>query len=418
MTLVSRLQEFVSIEFGLSSRHSWWDDLPRALEAMAVRHGVPAEVLARKAERNRDLLRELAGYLTINESFFLRDIDQLVFAAEHLLRTHGTTPVRKPVVWSAGCAHGEEPYSLLIACDQLHGALPFALRIIACDLNEEAIERARSAIFSPWSMRDTPQDIRTRYFEVAADGTLQLRQALRALVSFAHRSIQEELDLLGDQSVDLIMCRNVAIYLQEDTIASALGGFRRVMKPDGVLLLAPTDPTPSETLFYRAPRAPPGIYRPASVVDTARSRSSLPSASVVSFARSPQHTAAPVVAPVIAPVVAPAGVLADDECNSGTGQEGKRYYLARGYSNLEKQRFGEALDDFRRVVYLDEGDRIGRFWYADTLNRMGMAKKAAAQLEELARQLKSLPDGTVLEDGVTTASELLRALTLMKANDR
>jgi hypothetical protein len=90
--------------------------------------------------------------------------------------------------------------------------------------------------------------------------------------------------------------------------------------------------------------------------------------------------------------------------------------MVSGRSHLEALRLNEAIADFRRVLFLNQRDCLGRFWYAATLQRAGQVNKARGQVAELSRQLCELDGDTQLEDGDTTAAALLNAVHLMEAS--
>ena len=111
----------------------------------------------------------LAGHLTVGETYFFRDRSCFEALEQHVLpsiiasrRTKGNLRLR---VWSAGCATGEEAYSLAILMDRL---LPdrsdWAVTILATDINPDALEKAQRAIYREWALRETPERVRNLYF--------------------------------------------------------------------------------------------------------------------------------------------------------------------------------------------------------------------------------------------------------------
>ncbi|MBI4560528.1 MAG: hypothetical protein HY724_00680 [Candidatus Rokubacteria bacterium] len=95
--------------------------------------------------------------------------------------------------WSAGCATGEEPYSLAILLDRLlPDSSDWALTILATDINPEALEAAQRGRYRQWSLRDTPPWIPDRYFRSRDAGTFELDPRIRHMVTFALLNLAED----------------------------------------------------------------------------------------------------------------------------------------------------------------------------------------------------------------------------------
>jgi chemotaxis protein methyltransferase CheR len=160
--------------------------------------------------------QELLRLLTKGESYFFRDQGQFALLRNSILpqlieRRKDRCSLR---MWSAGCATGEEPYSLAILVDAL---LPhrhdWHICILGTDLNSTAIEQAKQAVYSSWSFRMVPTDLQRRYFSKRK--TLwELDERMRAMVTFRTRNLLKDAfpnfnsDMHG---IDLILCRNVFI---------------------------------------------------------------------------------------------------------------------------------------------------------------------------------------------------------------
>jgi chemotaxis protein methyltransferase CheR len=351
-------------------------------------------------------------------SFFFRIPEQLDLAATHvgqrLSKAGGGDLV---VVWSAGCATGEEPYSVAIALREHLGETACSrVQVLASDLNGRAIETARWGEYGAWSFRGVTEEIRERHFLRLDGGRFRVRSPIRSMVRFHHLAVQQHLELLAAGSVDVVLFRNVAIYLEDSAVQAIYGGFERVLAPGGLLLLAPADPSPRTLLFDR-------VIGDANALVRRRDHTSTPSAGSLGVAEWPgsdserlPHARGIERADPRARALALGDRGRLDEAlqvadrfvnNEPAGKDG---YLLRGKLAFSARRYDQAVADLRRVVFMDSNDRLARYWYAQALRLGGRARQALAQIRELIRQLEGVPGTAVLEDGSTTADELMRAV--------
>lgn len=133
--------------------------------------------------------------------------------------------------WSAGCASGEEPYSLALLCSD--AAAPLPVEILASDLSAPVLQQAAQGEYDATRLLEVPPPVRERYFE-AVGARFRLKPEIRARVRFA------PLDLLGEApypKADLILCRNVLIYFGREEQARILERFFEALPVGGVLVL-------------------------------------------------------------------------------------------------------------------------------------------------------------------------------------
>ncbi len=186
----------------------------------------------------RDELRLLAELVLNHETIFFRNGPHLRALREVLLsEIHRRKPASAPIrIWSAGCATGEEPYSLAITVlETLGQPLARPVEIWATDLSEPALRKARAGFYRGRALQNLPSDLLARYFTPKDDGYLT-SDALRALVRF------ESLNLLDPfpryaSSVDIIFCQNVTIYFQLKTCQELIARFYGCLPAGGLLCL-------------------------------------------------------------------------------------------------------------------------------------------------------------------------------------
>ncbi len=185
-------------------------------------------------------LAHLVDILTTNETYFFRECSQLQALVGEIIpnlllqRKAGST---RPIsVWSAGCSSGEEPYSV-VALAMEAGLVPGRdLRVYASDISRPVLTRSRRGVYREASFRETPDDLRGRYFE-EKDGLYRVKDEVRKHVDFIHLNLLDEskIALLG--AMDVVLCRNVIIYFDAETKRRVIQTFYDRLRPGGFLLL-------------------------------------------------------------------------------------------------------------------------------------------------------------------------------------
>lgn len=195
-------------------------------------------------EADGTLLNELLDKMTINVSEFFRNPERWETLRE-LVGAMSTAPR----VWSAACATGEEPYSLVMMLLEL-GCM--GQPILATDIDERVLERAAAGRYDPLQVRGlAPPDLE-RYFSF--DGReYQIRPQIRENVRFQKHNLLED-DY--PTALDLIVCRNVLIYFTDPTKQEILERFSNALKPGGLLFVGSTEQFFGMKLPNLAPVAP------------------------------------------------------------------------------------------------------------------------------------------------------------------
>jgi chemotaxis protein methyltransferase CheR len=238
--VVARFTAVIELRFGLrSDRPAMTGDL---LARRAARRGeTPGAYVLQVEAGDADELRALATELSVGETYFFRHAEQCHAFADLLPSLHAQRGHVR--VLSAGCASGEEPYTLAMLVRERIGE--HAAAIHAFDMNPAAIERAKRARYTRWAMRATPPEIEQRWF-VPTGRELELDPAIRAAVTF------EEGNLLDDRgwaraTWDVIFCRNVTMYFSDARSREVIARLVRALAPGGYLFLGH-----AETLRDRA----------------------------------------------------------------------------------------------------------------------------------------------------------------------
>jgi chemotaxis protein methyltransferase CheR len=191
-----------------------------------------------RAAAGREELRQLAELVLNHETFFFRNVPHLRALRDVLLpEIHSRKPAGAPIrIWSAGCATGEEPYSLAITVlETLGQPLARPVEIWATDLSEPALGKARAGFYRSRALQNLPGDLLARYFTPKDDGYLT-GDALRALVRFDSLNLLDPFPHYAS-SIDIIFCQNVTIYFQLKTCQDLIARFYACLSAGGLLCL-------------------------------------------------------------------------------------------------------------------------------------------------------------------------------------
>ena len=228
-------------------------------------NGLDELVAAVRKGGDEELLREITEAMTTNESLFFRDqrpFDSLrdVVLPSLIANRNGSKRIR---IWSAACSSGQEPYSLAILLKEQAAKLNgWNFEIVATDISDEMLERARLGIYSQFEVqRGLPITLLVKYFR-KDDDKWQLDAGLREMVSFRNFNLLEDPQALG--RFDIIFCRNVLIYFDQDTKSKVLEGLAGIMAPDGVLFLGGAETVIGVTDLFEPVPDQRGMYRPKS----------------------------------------------------------------------------------------------------------------------------------------------------------
>jgi chemotaxis protein methyltransferase CheR len=251
MALSNASFEYVRHVLRQRSAHSLEDDKAYLVETrllpLARRHGFESvEDLVRRlrSRRNDRLLGELVEAMTINETLFFRDGHPFEVLRQAVLPelVRRRAAVRALTIWSAACSSGQEPYSVALLLRHYFPALSgWNIRLIASDLSAAMLERARRGRYSELEVsRGLPPELLQAYFDKEADGW-QIRDDVRRLVEFRLLNLGGAWPELPP--LDLILLRNVLIYFDGPTRQQILARVRKVLQPDGYLLLGGAETT-------------------------------------------------------------------------------------------------------------------------------------------------------------------------------
>jgi len=209
------------------------------------------------------LITEVVEAMTTNETFFFRD--KVPF--EHFRNTimpeilHARGGRKSIRIWCAAGSTGQEPYSLAMCLKEMGAALSgWRVEILATDLSQEVLEKSKAGIYSQFEVqRGLPIQLLVKHFKQIGE-LWQINPDVRAMV--AHR----QLNLLHDFSqlgvFDVIFCRNVLIYFDQETKSRIFARLAKAIEPDGVMVLGAAETVVGLTEVFKPFPDRRGLYRP------------------------------------------------------------------------------------------------------------------------------------------------------------
>jgi two-component system CheB/CheR fusion protein len=228
-------------EFGIDFNHYKPSTVTRRIERrLALAQSPNIDEYLQRLRVERDELDALYRDLLIGVTRFFRDVDAFRVLEERVLpdllkREPRTVPLR---FWVAGCATGEEAYSLAILVHDLmavHGERP--VKIFATDVHRGSLDRAALAVYDDEAVANVSAERLARYF-THAGGTYQVIPELRQMIVFAQHNVITDAPFTR---LDLITCRNLLIYLQPAAQQRILSFFHFALNQNGTLFLGPSE---------------------------------------------------------------------------------------------------------------------------------------------------------------------------------
>lgn len=248
MVLNETLNFFFSLlrkESGLTLDESKGYLIETRLEPVASKEGFSSiDDLGRYIRKNplSGIRQKVVDAMMTTETSFFRDVTPFEVVKNALLPNliKANNKTRRIRIWSAGCSTGQEPYSIAMILHEMTPALRlWDVKILATDIAEGTLERAKAGIYSQYEVRrGLPATYLTRFL-FQCGNKWEIRPEVKRFVKFQKLNLLSGFSGIGD--FDIIFCRNVLIYFDVNTKAKIMEQFTRVLSPDGVLLLGGTE---------------------------------------------------------------------------------------------------------------------------------------------------------------------------------
>jgi chemotaxis protein methyltransferase CheR len=223
--------------------------------------GIPELVQKVKGGSAEALTSEVVEAMTTNETFFFRDkipfdhLRQAVLPA--LLQARAAR--RSLRIWCAASSTGQEPYSIAMCLKEMGAALSgWRTEIVATDLSQAVLEKSKAGIFSQFEVqRGLPIQLLVKYFTQIGE-FWQLNADIRAMVQHRQLNLLQDVSHLG--MFDVIFCRNVLIYFDQETKTDIFARLARMLEPDGVLALGAAESVVGITSAFKPYPDRRGLY--------------------------------------------------------------------------------------------------------------------------------------------------------------
>lgn len=195
-------------------------------------------------DKNRDKeLREIIDVLTVNETYFFRERNQLTAFSEEIIPElkKKKKDKKKINIWSAGCSTGEEPYSISILMLEKGGFSDWDVNILGSDISQRVLRVAREGIYKKNSFRATDPYFIKSYFQEQQNGDQRILDKVKKLVNFNCLNLLDSLRVRLIGKMDVIFFRNVLIYFDKDTRKKVIENLFNLLREGGYLLLGHTE---------------------------------------------------------------------------------------------------------------------------------------------------------------------------------
>jgi chemotaxis protein methyltransferase CheR len=221
------------------------------------------ELVAKIKNGNQELTVDVVEAMTTNESFFFRDKIPFEHFRDAIMPQLMTTRARERRIriWCAAASTGQEPYSLAMTLKEMKDKLSgWRVEILGTDISMDVLEKAKAGVYSQFEVqRGLPIQMLVKFFTQAGD-TWQIAPDVRAMVQYRQHNLLAEFAGLG--RFDIVFCRNVLIYFDQETKSSVLNRIARQLDPDGYLVLGAAETVVGLSDAFKPIPEKRGLYAP------------------------------------------------------------------------------------------------------------------------------------------------------------
>lgn len=242
-------QELISRETGLFFSLEKKSTLEYILYALMREKNIDSFLeyfeLLKRYPKNQEEFEKLIINLTIGETYFFRNKAHFSVLSQKIIPQYLLNKKKDLTIWSAGCATGEEPYSIAMTLlESIPNLKEWHIEFLASDINPDYLKIAQSGIYHKHAIHQTPSAYLNKYF-IKNKGTYELIPLVKNMPKFfQHNLIKDHYSFKNIAGFDIIFCRNVLIYFDLEHIKTVIEKFDRALKRDGYLFLGH-----SETLW-------------------------------------------------------------------------------------------------------------------------------------------------------------------------
>jgi chemotaxis protein methyltransferase CheR len=440
-TLLEKTSILISKRTGLNFPQNRLKDLERAFTSVAkeLKFEQVEDCIKWFLEEpmSQEKIDKIVSVVTIGETYFFRE-NRCFEVLEKIIIPQiigkGYQNSKNLRIWSAGCATGEEPYSIAIMLHRMRGQLKdWDVSIQATDINIHSLGHAMKGIYSTWSFRNTPDWLQKNYFREVGEGRYEVSSEIRQKVNFAYLNLAENTypSLLNEtNALDIIFCRNVLMYFTPEHIKETLERFKNCLKDDGWLILSACENFnvmisnfsavyyPGVILYQKTPSvSSPSVIKASQLVSkvvppiitTFPSQIKIPPIMI-------KRTAAviPVSETLIKDYQSIEEIVKQCRISANEGRLEEALMLSEKAINLDKlcvsthylhamilleqDKKEEATLALRRVLYLDSKHIVAHFMLGNIARSIGQNQEAKQHFLNALELLEKSPSQTELED--------------------
>lgn len=261
-TVLSDLSHLLADKLGLHFPSEKWIDLERGIKGVSRLHHFndPIECIdwLKNIQLTQSEIERLACYFTVGETYFFRDTGSFEALEKHILPDLiqlGRDKGKFLRIWSAGCSTGEEPYSIAILLSRLIKDISeWNITLLASDINIVALNRLQEGLYSEWSFRTTPDEIKTKYFKRKENNRYEILPYLKKFVTPIYINLAEDTypSLLNNtNAMDLIFCRNTLMYFEEHQAKKVIKKFKKSLVDGGYFLVGASEHFQVESSVFK-----------------------------------------------------------------------------------------------------------------------------------------------------------------------
>lgn len=184
-------------------------------------------------------MQQLVNAMTVNETYFYREDYQFDALVQHVLPeiARKRTPDRPIRIWSLPCSTGEEPYSIAIQILENWGlADSYDIEILASDIDSRVVGDAKAGYYGERALHRLSPQLKAKYFRPHGDG-YRICDALRQSIDFSVVNVADPVAMRRFRDIDVVFCRNMLIYFDDDSRRQAVEALYESMRPGGVICL-------------------------------------------------------------------------------------------------------------------------------------------------------------------------------------
>ncbi len=222
-----------------------------------------SELVQKMKGGSASIISQVVEAMTTNETFFFRDKVPFDHFRDSIMpEVLKARASRKSVrIWCAAGSTGQEPYSLAMCLKEMSAALSgWRVEILATDLSQEVLEKSKAGIYSQFEVqRGLPIQMLVKYFKQIGE-FWQVNADVRAMVQHRQLNLLHDFSQLG--VFDVIFCRNVLIYFDQDTKINIFNRLAKMTEPDGFLALGAAETVVGLTEAFKPFPDKRGLYRP------------------------------------------------------------------------------------------------------------------------------------------------------------